>query len=64
MVGPEPGDQSEDQCQAGGQGGELVEHKGERADGMRDQPHRQRDDDEQCDDARTDDGDARYIASI
>ena len=29
MVGPEPGDQREDQRQAGGQGGELVEHEGE-----------------------------------
>mgnify|MGYP006917311490 CR=1 FL=1 len=44
---------------AGGQGGELVEHEGERADGMRDQSHRQRDDDEQCDEAGGDDGDAQ-----
>lgn len=59
MVGPEPGDQREDQRQAGGKGGELVEHEGERADGMRDQSHRQRDDDEQGDEAGGDDGDAQ-----
>ena len=59
MVGPEPGDQRQDQRQAGGQGSELVEHQGNRADGMRDQPHRQRDDDEQCDEAGDDDGDAQ-----
>ncbi|MFQ6191947.1 hypothetical protein ACLMJO_07925 [Bifidobacterium longum] len=41
-----------------------MEHEGERADGMRDQSHRQRDDDEQCDEAGGDDGDARYIASM
>ena len=42
-----------------------MEHEGERADGMRDQPHRQRDDDEQGDDARTDDGDAQvYHQSV
>lgn len=64
MVGPEPDDQSEEQRQAGGQSGELVEHEGDRADGMRDQSHRQRDDDEQGDEAGDDDGDARYIASI
>ena len=28
MVGPEPGDQRQDQRQAGGQGSELVEHQG------------------------------------
>lgn len=61
MVGPEPGDQREDQRQAGGKGGELVEHEGERADGMRDQSHRQRDDDEQGDEAGGDDGDARRL---
>ena len=59
MVGPEPDDQSEEQRQAGGQSGELVEHEGDRADGMRDQSHRQRDDDEQGDEAGDDDGDAQ-----
>lgn len=49
----------QDQCEAGGESGELVEHQGKRADGMCDQLHRQRDDDEQCDDARADDGDAQ-----
>ena len=39
VVVPEPDDQREDQRQSGGQGGELVEYQGERADGMRDQPH-------------------------
>ena len=58
VVVPEPDDQREDQRQAGGKGGELVEYQGERADGMRDQSHRKRDDDEQGDEAGGDDGDA------
>ena len=36
-----------------------MEYEGDRADGMRDQSHRQRDDDEQHDEAGGDDGDTQ-----